>query len=111
MKRRTYAALALMAIWLLSYLYMLLITGDVNFFVPSFAGFLSWISFMISPYKNTKPFLAELRLGRAFYSVLLAGLPALFSGGSSSPNWTVLPGMFGLFLLTSALINRIDVRR
>ncbi|MCC2959643.1 hypothetical protein LK540_04270 [Massilia sp. IC2-278] len=109
-KRRQNAVLALLAIWGASYIYMLLATAEENFFVPSFAVILSWLSLLASPNKAAVPFLAELRIGRAFYSVLLIGVPA-FLIGDSAPDWPVVPPMFGLFLLTSALVNRMDARR
>jgi len=110
MKRRQNAVLALLIIWGASYTYMLLATAEANFFVPSFAVILSWLSLFASPTQGVVPFLAELRIGRAFYAVLLIGLPAFLSG-DSAPNWPVAPPMFGLFLLTSALVNRMDARR
>ena len=110
MKRFSMGALALLTVWLLSYLYMLLATGGANYFVPSFTVILSWLSYLVSPHKDGMPFTAELRIGRAFYSILIVGLPA-FLGGASAPNWPVVPPMFGLFLLTSASVNRMDTRR
>ena len=110
MKRRQNGVLALLTIWGASYIYMLLATTEENFFVPSFAVILSWLSLLASPSKGAVPFLAELRIGRAFYSVFLIGLPAFLSG-DSAPNWPVVPPIFGLFLLTSALVNRMDARR
>lgn len=103
------AAFALLTVWLLSYLYMLLATGDANYFVPSFTVILSWLSYLVSPHKDTVPLLAELRIGRAFYSILIVGLPAFF-WSASAPNWPVVSPMFGLFLLTSASVNRMDTR-
>jgi len=110
MKHATTAVFALLIVWIASYFYTYFVIGGVNFFVPSFVALLSGLALIISPYPSVPSFFMHLRFGRAFYSLLLPGLIAFFGSSKLAPNWLIIPPMVGLFLLTSALVDRMDAR-
>jgi hypothetical protein len=74
------------------------------------AIFLFGISYWISPYKPLD-FLKNLHFGRAFFCMLLTGAMWVFSSGTSSPNWEVIPIVLGMYFLLSSIFDRFGTKK
>ena len=110
MKNMLQAALSLLGIWFISFLFLLGVLRDFSYFLPTFAVLLSGIGMLISPFRTVRSFFFEIRIGRVFYSIIGLSVFAIFGGGLDNPNFSVVPAIFGFFLLISAITDRVDRR-
>jgi len=110
MRNRPFTLFCLAMIWGVTFIYMYLIYSTTSTFTPTIAAAMSGIAFLISPYSEVKSFLMNLRFGRAFFSILFLALFTLFAG-AQSPNYASIPVLFGIFLITSAIVDRLDKKK
>ncbi len=101
---------SLVLLWVCSFAFLLLAEGQNNYFLPSFATALVGIALLVSTTRDLREFFVQVQVRRVIFLFVPLTLFAIF-GSKDSPDWTVVPPLVGLFMLSSAVTYRIDKAR
>lgn len=101
---------SLTLLWLCSFSFLLLAGDRANYFLPSFATLLAGVALLVSNKADLWNFFYSVQVRRVMFGFVPITLMGIL-GGKDAPDWSVVPPLVGLYMLSSAVIYRIDKTR